>query len=145
MTYLALPAAPPPLFTNVDDYYTDKAFDLDGIVEDIRPLLAEMGVDTFVGVGISGCLVVPFLGHTFGKHYAVVRKQGDKHHSHFADDVVGSIGRRWAFVDDFVCEGKTRDRAVSVVASFAPAAVYAGTYSYHRGKWTSNKPNFWGL
>jgi hypoxanthine phosphoribosyltransferase len=67
--------------------------------------IADVEYDTLVGIGISGALVVPTLGHLLGKNFALIRKPGV--HSHDTYEFVGSIGEKWLFIDDTIDSGNT--------------------------------------
>jgi len=130
-------AAPKLLFDGVGDYYGRLGFDLDEVVRRAERRLAGRDVDTLVAVGLSGALVVPHLAHHLGLHFAVARKEGEVSHNH--DDgrpLRGRVGRRWAFVDDFVQSGRTRDRARAVVdAATRGRAVFVGCFLYKDDAW----------
>jgi hypothetical protein len=62
--------------------------------------------DTMIGIGISGALVVPAIGRTMRKEWALIRKDGVYSHAcnvHFE----GTIGKRFIIVDDGICSGDT--------------------------------------
>jgi adenine/guanine phosphoribosyltransferase-like PRPP-binding protein len=91
--------------------YLDSALvDLDGVLETAERVLAETAVDydTLVGTGFSGALVVPALALRLGKKFVLVRKANDG--SHHSGRMIGQLGKRWIFVDDFVSSGTTRKR-----------------------------------
>lgn len=128
--------------------YFALAFDQedDSLVEDARETLKGVDYDTMIGTGLSGSLVIPVLARALGKKFAIVRKE---HSPHDNSLVVGKLGHRWIFVDDFVSGGTTRRnviRAVEKVAEdFNHEMVYVGTYEYQTG-WRQNKwteaPNY---
>lgn len=91
--------------------------------------------DTIVGVGLSGALVVPLLGHLVGLNWALVRKAGDGSHS--SSLLEGRIGRRWMFVDDLISSGsslqKTRERVLQASHRGQWSTAYVGSYFYTYG------------
>jgi orotate phosphoribosyltransferase len=126
-----------PYITLTADYLED-AFDPDGVLARVKPLLADVQYDTLVGTGLSGSLVVPFLARALGKQYAIVRKSdhhsGDHVSQHSICPVEGTLGHRWVFVDDLICSGATRERVLDEVRRAALArewsTVYVGTVLY---------------
>lgn len=93
--------------------YSEDAFaaDLRGMVRRARLWIPD-DVDTLVGTGLSGTLVVPHLGRRLGLHWGILRKPSDMEacSSHAVTAYEGTMGRRWALVDDFVCFGDTLTR-----------------------------------
>lgn len=83
-------------------------------------------VDTLIGTGMSGCLVVPRLAERLGLAWGVVRKPGVS--SHAGDTrFEGQMGRNWVMVDDFVCSGDTVLSVVKVVeAEFNGSSPWGG-------------------
>ena len=89
--------------------YLDAALvDLDGVLETAERILADYDYDTLVGTGFSGALVVPALALRLGKQFVLVRKENDG--SHHSGRMIGQLGKRWVFLDDFVSSGTTRKR-----------------------------------
>lgn len=90
--------------------YTREALDhdLSDLVEKAKDSLPS-DVDTLVGTGLSGTLVVPHLGRALGLYWGIMRKPSDfEGRSSYAHEVYeGSLGRKWALVDDFVSSGDT--------------------------------------
>jgi hypoxanthine phosphoribosyltransferase len=78
-----------------------------------------------VGTGLSGALVVPYLGRALSKYWLIVRKNGDSSHSNFWAE--GELGARWLFVDDQVETGKTRQHVREVIDKIA-ATSEVGNY-----------------
>ena len=68
--------------------------------------------DGFVVRGASGLLVGPILAVRLGKALAVVRKERNPHDAGNIRLVLGSIGRTWVFLDDFICGGNTLHQCV---------------------------------
>ena len=124
-------------------YYASKGFDLDDVVELAR-LEADSfdAVDTLIGVGLSGALVVPHLAWRFHKHFCIVRKEAEMaaSHNHASHrPAQGRIGDSWAFIDDFIIDGYTRDRAIQVVEELAPESRFVGVFLYDdesHGPWS---------
>lgn len=114
--------------------YLRRAFDdPDELIADAKRLLPA-DVDTLVGQGLSGALVVPTLARALGLHWLMVRKPGDGTHSmHMCE---GALGRHWAFVDDLIDTGTTLNRVHKEVhkhatdgrweTQFAGALLYLG-------------------
>lgn len=126
--------------------YFSEAFDDDSdtLVKTARTLLKDVDFDTMVGTGLSGSLVIPVLARAFDVNFAIVRKEPSPHDSSL---VVGRIGQRWLFVDDFVSGGETRRRVKEAVKTATEThrtwnpyaqdlvnspwnATYVGTYAY---------------
>jgi adenine/guanine phosphoribosyltransferase-like PRPP-binding protein len=84
------------------------------LVRRAKNALADVDFDTFVGTGVSGALVVPMLADAMRKNFLLVRKDGDSPHAAYS--VVGTIGERWIFVDDFISGGATIRRVWKAVA-----------------------------
>lgn len=107
--------------------YMDEAlFNLPGVIERARTVLADVDFDTIVGTGFSGGVVVPSLAMALGKDFLLVRKDGDD--SHHSGRLLGSLGKRWIFVDDFVASGRTWARVMRHIAGHG--SEYVGLYSY---------------
>lgn len=89
--------------------YMDKAlFNLNNVIEEAKSKLADIDFDTIVGTGFSGGVVIPALALAMGKKFVLVRKEDDSSH-HGGGRLLGELGERWIFVDDFVSSGRTRD------------------------------------
>jgi hypothetical protein len=58
--------------------------------------------------------------------------------------MVGQLGERWVFVDDFISSGRTRDRVKRIVKAQAKSrefeTTFVGTYCY--GASWGNPPGF---
>lgn len=95
-----------PEFTERSSGYARSAY-----ARDLRPVvrLARLhlpkDVDTIVGTGLSGALVVPHVGRRLGLAWGIVRKGTEA--SHATEMYEGRMGRRWALVDDFTATGAT--------------------------------------
>jgi adenine/guanine phosphoribosyltransferase-like PRPP-binding protein len=119
-----------PLYDQRRDTYLSDAFgDPRELIDTARYFTSGVEFDTIVGRGLSGALVVPMLARALDTYWAIVRKE-DGSHSHY--DVEGAIGRRWLFVDDFICSGRTRDIVRAKVEAQVWNSVYVGTYCYAR-------------
>lgn len=92
------------------------AQDLRTLVRNARALIPS-DVDTIVGTGLSGTLVVPHLGRRLGLAWGIVRKETDLQgsNSHASEMYEGTMGRRWALVDDFMSSGRTLKRTMRQV------------------------------
>lgn len=110
--------------------YLDEALtDLDGVIRRAVQHLRGEDFDTLVGTGLSGALVVPTLAREMGKEFVIVRKEFDD--SHHGGEVVGVLGHRWVFVDDFVSSGDTRRRVIDTMGRLGKDfATYVGDYTY---------------
>ncbi len=98
--------------TRFRTYYMDDAlFNLPKVIEEAKEALADVDFDTLVGTGFSGGIVIPSLALAMGKKFVLLRKETDDSH-HGSGLLVGDLGEKWIFVDDFVQSGKTRDRVI---------------------------------
>lgn len=97
-------------------YYMDRAlFNLSEVIETAQKRLAGVDFDTLVGTGFSGGVVIPALALAMDKKFVLIRKETDDSH-HGKGQLLGQLGARWIFVDDFVSSGKTRDRVIDKIA-----------------------------
>lgn len=126
--------------TKFRTYYMDSAvFDLSGVIETAKERLAGVDFDTLVGTGFSGAIVIPSIALALGKNFVLIRKDNDDSH-HGRGRLVGQLGEKWIFVDDFVSSGKTRRRVIDKIASevvhyremgyHAPDSKFVGQYMY---------------
>lgn len=100
-------------------YYFDRALmNLEEVIETAKEELADVDFDTLVGTGFSGGVVIPALALALGKKYVLIRKEDDDSH-HGGGLLIGSLGERWLFVDDFVSSGSTRDRVLMKIEEAA--------------------------
>jgi orotate phosphoribosyltransferase len=116
--------------------YMDQAlFDLPEVIETARKTLDGIDFDTMVGTGFSGGIVIPALALSMGKKFTLIRKETDDSH-HGKGRLVGQIGSRWIFVDDFISSGRTRKRVIEKVndamAIQLRPATMVGQYMYSR-------------
>lgn len=110
------------------------AGDLTSEVEKFEKRLSGVDFDTIVGIGLSGALIVPFLGRATGKNWGIIRKDDGSHSSSYYE---GTLGQRWIFVDDQVCSGRTLSIVLNKMkdhvkrnAKPADFTAYVGTYTY---------------
>lgn len=89
--------------------------------------LAEVSFDTMVGRGLSGALAVAQLGPAMRKNWCVVRKDETRHSS---NDVEGSFGHHWIFVDDFIATGATFRETWRALEKARPYGKFIGSYLY---------------
>lgn len=128
-------AFPPVENLDFNTCYMDPAlFDLQGVIDRARSALADVHFDTLVGAGFSGSIVIPSLALALGKRFVLVRKESDDSH-HGSGRLLGSLGLRWVFVDDFVSSGHTRRRcarkiAESVANDGRMETTWVGQYTY---------------
>lgn len=103
-------------------YYMDRAvFDLPEVIETAKKALKDVDFDTLVGTGFSGSIVIPSLALALGKNFVLIRKETDDSH-HGKGRLVGELGEKWIFVDDFVSSGTTRMRVIDKVEEAARRA-----------------------
>jgi hypothetical protein len=100
--------------------YMNAAFgDLDYVAGDLRRRLEGLApdepiaVDTPVGTGLSGALVVPGVARILKLNWAIVRKPNEVTHASYPFE--GVLGRRWLFVDDRVETGATLRRVRAAI------------------------------
>lgn len=102
--------------TTFRTFYMDNAlFDLADVIETAKKRLADVEFDTLVGTGFSGSIVIPALALAMEKKFVLIRKETDDSH-HGRGRLVGALGKRWVFVDDFVSSGSTRRRVIEKVS-----------------------------
>lgn len=96
-------------------YYMDTAlFDLASVIDTAKEVLADVEFDTLVGTGFSGSIVIPALALAMEKKFVLIRKETDDSH-HGKGRLLGQLGHRWIFVDDFVSSGTTRKRVIEKI------------------------------
>jgi adenine/guanine phosphoribosyltransferase-like PRPP-binding protein len=113
--------------------YFSRAFaSPDSLIEDAKRALKDVRFDTMVGTGLSGALAIPILAPAFGALSLFIRKE----YSHGGELAVGSLGKRWLFVDDFIASGATRQSVKKVVNQLVTRPYstfqteFVGTYLY---------------
>lgn len=116
-------------------YYMDRAlFNLSEVIETAQDRLKDVDFDTMVGTGFSGGVVIPALALAMGKKFVLIRKETDDSH-HGKGQLLGQLGARWVFVDDFVSSGRTRERVIEKINTAAEehsaVAEMVGQYMYH--------------
>lgn len=115
-------------------YYMDNAlFDLANVIETAKERLADVEFDTLVGTGFSGGVVIPSLALAMGKKFVLIRKETDDSH-HGKGRLLGELGARWIFVDDFTASGTTRKRVIEKIGATAQdysiTTTMVGQYMY---------------
>lgn len=115
-------------------YYMDDAlFDLAEVIDTAKERLADVEFDTMVGTGFSGGVVIPALALAMGKKFTLIRKETDDSH-HGKGQLLGELGARWIFVDDFVSSGSTRKRVIEKIdkaaETYSVITTMAGQYMY---------------
>lgn len=128
---MSLATATTPLHTR--RFYGDYTLvDPKGMLRAARSKLRDVDFDTVVGTGMSGIPAATLIGNSMGKHILLVRKPDDKS-NHHGGPVVGELGARWIFVDDFVSSGSTRRRVADEIHRLTARgrpSYYVGTYSF---------------
>ena len=118
-------------------YFDSAVFDLAQVIETISEALDDADFDTIVGTGFSGGVVIPALALSMGKKFVLIRKEGDDSH-HGPGRLVGQLGERWVFVDDFVSSGRTRARVIRKISEAAldrrATTTVVGQYMYQNDK-----------
>lgn len=114
--------------------YFDRAIDnLAAVIDQAEAHLEGIDFDTIVGTGFSGGIVIPALALRLGVNFVLIRKEHDDSH-HGGGKMLGTLGERWIFVDDFVSSGTTRKRVLGKVATAASLedvqTCYLGDYLY---------------
>lgn len=113
-------------------YMDNAVFNLETTLREackvLRPVSDEF--DTLVGTGFSGGLVIPALALRLHKKFVLIRKEGDDSH-HGPGRLLGTLGERWIFVDDFVSSGATRERVIEKIT-------YAANIEGHRTRHVGN-------
>lgn len=115
-------------------YMDNAVFDLASVlreaVTNLTPVKGEF--DTLVGTGFSGGIIVPALALRLRKKFVLIRKENDD--SHHSGRVLGELGERWIFVDDFVSSGNTRLRVIEKISEAASRTLHkttlVGNYYY---------------
>lgn len=114
--------------------YMDTAvFDLEKTLRVAKKALVDVDFDTIVGTGFSGGIVIPTLALRLKKKFVLIRKEGDDSH-HGGGRLLGELGERWIFVDDFISSGHTRRRVVDKIGSACVLerveSTFVGEYMY---------------
>jgi adenine/guanine phosphoribosyltransferase-like PRPP-binding protein len=122
-------------------YFDEALFNLGEVIKKAERDLIMVDFDTMVGTGFSGSVVVPTLALAMGKKFALARKPGDNSH-HGNDRLVGTLGERWLFVDDFVSSGFTRSKVIDKVSEEAEwkchTTRFVGSYLYMMAMYNNN-------
>lgn len=124
------------------NYFDIVMDDPQGVIERAREELADVDFDTFVVTGLSGASVASLLAYTLGKNYLILRKPDDTS-THSSRRAVGKIGKRWVFLDDFICSGDTRDRVMEQLAELlrTESVNAAGHYCPETDRWIDGEPH----
>jgi hypothetical protein len=125
---------------NIDDYYGRKAFDpvLD-LTFDMRQKMRGVKYDTIVGTGVSGTVFASRVAASMRKKLVIVRKPDEK--THDGHTVIGDVGKRWLFVDDFISRGTTIRRVQDSMDEFYD--IYR--WKFENDKGVSVRPEFVGV
>ena len=99
----------------VSTYLSDAFTEIDSIIDAVSEILTDVApeIDTLVGTGVSGALVVPYIGRVLDVHWALVRKPSERSHSPHL--VEGTIGEYWVLGDDVVDTGATLMRVEEAI------------------------------
>lgn len=99
----------------VSPYLWDAFTEILNITKAVNEILTDIApeIDTLVGTGVSGALVVPYIGRVLDVHWALVRKPTDGSHSDLL--VEGTIGNCWVLVDDLIDTGETLKRVEEAI------------------------------
>lgn len=115
------------------NYMSKALFSLPDVLDRARRELADVDFDTIVGTGFSGGIVIPALALSMGKKFVLIRKDGDDSH-HRNGRLVGELGERWIFVDDFILSGRTRTRVIGKISEAlvetGSKTTFVGQYMY---------------
>jgi hypothetical protein len=118
-------------------YFDDALDDLAGVIKRAKRDLRDVDFDTLVGTGFSGGVVIPALALAMGRKFVLIRKEDDDSH-HGGGRLVGNLGARWIFVDDFISGGTTKRRVISKIAAAVVIndrpTQYVGDYLYKHAK-----------
>lgn len=118
-------------------YMDNAVFDLQGVLREATSILKPVRheFDTLVGTGFSGGVIIPALALRLNRKFVLIRKETDDSH-HGSGRLLGELGERWIFVDDFVSSGKTRNRVIEKVEAAAllhdHKTTLVGNYYYGR-------------
>src|SRR5690606_23483464 len=99
----------------VSPYLWDAFTELSSSTKAVNEILTDTAaeIDALVGTGVSGALVVPYIGRVLDIHWALVRKPTDGSHSDLL--VEGTIGKCWVLVDDLIDTGETLKRVEEAI------------------------------
>lgn len=120
-------------------YCDDAVYRLPALLRVAKKDLAEVDFDTIVGTGFSGAMVIPALAMRMRKKFVLIRKDNDDSH-HGGGRLVGELGARWIFLDDFCSSGATRKRVIekideAVLTRNLEDVVHVGSYYYSGFAW----------
>lgn len=108
-------------YDSVCNYFGDVYYSPQSLIErfdDVRSSFMSNEVDTLVGTGLSGGIIVPMLARAYDMDYMIVRKNGTN--THDSSMLFGRMGRRYAIVDDFVASGATVKRIQRELFNWVP-------------------------
>jgi hypothetical protein len=127
-------------YAEVCDYFSGVYDDPDQIIASFEPHLEDREVDTLVGTGLSGGIIVPMMARHYGLEYMIVRKDGTG--THDPSLVYGKMGQHYVIVDDFVASGSTIRRIQrSLHLSIPEDHEYRmeGVWEYHHDTFTEGE------
>jgi orotate phosphoribosyltransferase-like protein len=119
------------------DYMDNAVFDLQQVVREAVDILGPVKseFDTLVGTGFSGGLLIPTLALRLRRKFILIRKETDDSH-HGSGKILGELGAKWIFVDDFTSSGATRRRVIDkiTVAASQRSLTTAHVADYYYGR-----------
>ena len=109
------------VYNAVCDYFSEVYYSPDKVIGKFEPVynqLLKQDLDTLVGTGLSGGIIVPMIAKAYDLNYMLVRKPGAT--THDTSRVFGKVGQSWLFVDDFICSGATLRRVQRMLTREIP-------------------------
>lgn len=97
-------------------------------VADLRPVSRRF--DTIAVTGLSGIVIGLPAAMELDKPLVIARKPSDEHHGCSLVENLAGLGLRFLFLDDFIQDGTTARRVVSLLERYG--SKHAATYLYAR-------------
>jgi hypothetical protein len=100
--------------------YTTAAFadNLDDIIYAFMEATQNVKVNSLLGRGLSGALVIPAIARVMGIPFAIMRKNDENSHGR-AGMFEGTLTDNWVFVDDFIDTGRTFQECCNNIADMS--------------------------
>ena len=95
--------------------------------------------DTFVAKGISGMLIIRDIAKAMNKYWAMPRLVPS---SHYNSIIIGTLGKRWMFIDDLIDSGKTVKTTIEIVEKYAQLHDFETEFM---GALTYNPPEYYSV